>query len=170
MGTLNNYYVFAEDVNDDGFLEIPSLIPMRPITVSWNEEEYHLIRWSSVDREGTPTDKLLSFHNFSDGWYLDVREEWVRQLTVNQIGSTYAFYMWDDGFGEAIPVFTIYALSGSDRQTQATEDGRFVLYSNADVIYAARLESDMPDYGFDEEYLKSSFHLIHQEWKSGETS
>ena len=165
--TLSNYYVFAEDVNDDGIMEIPSLIPVRPVSASWNMEEHHLIRWYSVDAQGTQTDKLHSFHNFSDGWYLKVDKDWVAQLTVNQVGSTYAFYMWDDGFGEAVPVFTVYALSGSDRQTQSTEDGRFVLNSGTDVIYAARLESGAAIYDIDEEYLKTSFHLVHQEWKSG---
>ena len=58
--------------------------------------------------------------------------------------------------------------SGSDRETQATESGRFILSSSADVIYAARLESDLTEYGIDEEYLKSSFHQIHHEWKTGE--
>ena len=167
--TLSNYYVFADDVNDDGIMEIPSLIPVRPVSVSWNMEEHHLIRWYSVDKDGHQTDKLHSFHNFSDGWYLQLDKDCVLQLTVNQVGSTHAFYMWDDGFGEVVPVFTIYALSGSDRQTQATEDGRFGLHSSADVIYAARLEAGAAEYGFDEEYLRTGFHLVHQEWNSGAT-
>lgn len=167
--TLGNYYVFADDVDEDGIMEIPSLIPVRPVSAAWNVEEQYLIRWYSADREGVQTDKLHSFHNFSDGWYLRLSSDWINQLTVNQVGSTYAFSMWDDGFGEANAVFTIYALSGSDRETQATEDGRFVLSSSADVIYAARLEAGHADYGIDEENLKSSFHLIHQDWKSGET-
>ena len=167
--TLSNYYVFAEDVNDDGIMEVPSLIPVRPLVTSWNEVEHHLVRWYSVDKEGMPTDKLHSFHNFSDGWYLQLERKWITRLTVNQVGSTYAFYMWDEASEVADPVFTVYALSGSDRKTQATEDGRFELQSSADVIYAARLESAAADYGFDEEYLRTGFHLVHQEWNSGVT-
>jgi len=30
------------------------------------------------------------------------------------------------------------------------------------------LEADLTEYGINEEYLINSFHLIHQEWKSGE--
>ena len=74
--------------------------------------------------------------------------------------------MWDAEFTQANPAFTIYALSGSDRDTQATEDGRFVLYSSMDVIYAARLETDLQEFGIDNDYLTANFHLIHQEWKS----
>lgn len=165
--TLGNYYVYADDVDEDGIVEIPSLIPVRPLSALWNVEEHYLIRWYSADRNGHQTDKLHSFHNFSDGWYLRLESGWTGQITVNQVGSTYVFYMWDEGFAEAKPVFTIYALSGSDRENQATEDGRFQLHSSSDVIYAARLEPDVTVYGIDEEYLKSNFRLIHQEWKPG---
>ena len=164
--TLGNYYVYADDVDEDGILEIPSLIPVQSPAVTWNEEERYLIRWYSVDSTGHQTDKLYSFHNFSDGWYLQLDSQWTDRLTVSQVGSNYAFYMWDESFTEAVPVFTIYALSGSDRQTQATEDGRFVLSTSADVIYAARLEGDPKLFGINEEYLTSHFHLIHQDWKS----
>lgn len=167
--SLGNYYVFAEDVDDDGIMEIPSLIPVHPVPIAWNDEEQYLIRWYSADRNGVQTDKLYSFHNFSDGWYFRLEGNWIGQLSVNRIGNTYAFYMWDDGFEEATPVFTIYALFGSDRETQATVDGRFTLCSNEDVIYAARLESESSDYGIDKDYLINSFHLIHQAWKSGDT-
>ena len=167
--TLGNYFVFAEDVDEDGIMEIPTLIPVRPVSSTWSAEEQYLIRWYSADRNGVQTDKLYSFHNFSDGWYLQVDKNWTSQLTVNQVGNTYAFYLWDDGFEEATPAFTIYALYGSDRETQAALDGRFVLHSSNDVIYAARLESNLLDYGMDEQYLMNNFHLIHQAWKSGDT-
>lgn len=166
--TLSNYYVYAEDADEDGIVEIPSLIPVRPMGSGWNIEEQYLIRWYSVDKHGMQTDKFHSFHNYSDGWYLRVDSGWIDRLTVSQVGSNYVFSMWDDQFEETTQVFTIYALSGSDRETQATEDGRFQLYSSADVIYAARVEADAAEYGIDEEYLRSNFRLIHQEWKSGE--
>ena len=165
---LSNYYIYADDVDEDGIVEIPNLIPVRPVASVWNVEEQYVIRWFSVDRNGEQTDKLYSFHNISDGWYLELDSSWTRQITVNQVGSTYVFNLWDDGFGETTPGFVIYALSGSDRETQATENGRLVLSSSADVIYAARLESDLSDYGIDEEYLKRNFHVIHEKWKSGE--
>ena len=167
--TLGNYFVYAEDVNDDGIMELPSLIPVQPVSANWKQDEQYLIRWYSVDLEGVQTDKLYSFHNYADGWYLRLDSAWTSQVTVSQVGSTYAFYMWDEGFNEATAIFTIYALSGSDRQNQATEDGRFQLYSSEDVIYAARLESDLARYGITEEYLINSFCLIHQDWNTGET-
>ena len=166
--TLANYYVYADDVDEDGIMEIPSLIPVRPVSSTWNVEEQYVIRWYSADHSGIQTDKLYSFHNFADGWYLELNRDWIGQITVNQVGSTYVFYMWDEGHEVPTAFFTIYALSGSDRETQATEDGRFVLHSSSDVIYAARLEGDLNDYGIHADDLKSRFHLIHKDWKSGE--
>ena len=166
--TLGNYYVYADDVDEDGVVEIPSLIPVRSMATSWSVEVQNLIRWYSVDLSGVRTEKLHSFHNFSDGWFLQLDSRWTDRVTVNQVGSTYAFYMWDEKFTETHPAFTVYALSGSDRETQATEDGRFVLYGSEDVIYAARLETDLTEFGIDKQYLTDNFHMIHQEWKSGE--
>ena len=90
-------------------------------------------------------------------------------MTVYQVGNTYAFYMWNSAYTEAVAVFTLYSLSGSDRVTQSTEDGRFVLHRGDDVIYAARFESDVAKYGITEEYMIKSFHLIHRDWNTGET-
>lgn len=167
--TLRNYYVYAEDVDEDGIIELPRLVSVRSISTTWNQEDQYLIRWYSVDRDGTRTNKRNTFHNYSGGWYLNLEDPWANQITFHQVGNNYAFYMWDDGFVEAVPVFTIYALSGSDRQTQATEDGRFSLYQGDGVIYAAKLESDLSIYGIDEAYLINSFHVIHQEWNTGTT-
>lgn len=166
---LGNYFVYADDVNEDGIMELPELIPVHPVSATWNQDELYLIRWQSVDLNGEQTDKLHSFHNYADGWYLQLDSSWISQVTVYQVGSTYVFYMWDEGFQEAIPVFTIYALSGSDRQTQAAEEGRFVLHSSEDVIYAAKLEEEAAQYGIEQEYVINSFHLIHQDWNTGET-
>lgn len=167
--TLRNYYVYADDVDDDGVLELPSLIQVRPISATWMLEEQYLIRWYSLDLQGKETDKLHTFHNYGGGWFLRLDDGWAEYLSVYQVGNTYAFSMWDKGFTQAEPVFTLYALTGSDRETQAQEDSRFALHSDEGVIYAAKLEAAAADFGIDEAYLINSFQMIHQDWKTGET-
>ena len=167
--TLGNYYVYAEDVDNDGIMELPDLIPVKPVSATWKQDDQYLIRWYSVDQEGTQIDKLHSFHNYADGWYLQLESSWINRLSVQQVGSTYVFYLWNEDFREATAAFTIYALSGSDRQSQSTEDGRFVLFAGEDVIHAARMESGLTASGMTESDLINSFHLIHQAWKTGET-
>ena len=168
VGTLRNYYVYAEDMDDDGIIEIPSLISVNPVSASWQMEEQYQVRWYSVDIEGNRTEKRSTFHNYDGGWYLELDNIWADYVTVYQVGNTYAFYMWNDTYKEAIAVFTLFALTGSDRIAQSTGDGRFVLHHGDSVIYAARFESDVSKYGITEEYMTKSFHLIHKDWNTGD--
>lgn len=166
--TLRNYFVYADDVDDDGVLELPRLISVRPAD-NFRLDEQNVICWYSVDLQGEETVKLHTFHNYGSGWFVRLDSEWAERVTVYQVGNTYAFSMWNEALTEAEPVFTLYALTGSDRETQATEDGRFELYADEGVIYAAKIDKGAVDFGIDETYLIDSFQMIHQEWKTGET-
>lgn len=159
---LRNYYVYADDIDDDGILELPSLITTFSYPAEWNNEQQYLIRWFSVDLDGNEIDKQYSFHNFVAGWYLRLDGELARQMSIEQVGSTYIFSIWNEADSSVLPLFTIYSLTGSDRQSQAQEDNRFVLCSMENVVYAARLEETAPSYGFTEEMLVNSFRLIRQ--------
>ena len=165
--TLRNYYVYGNDVDGDGVLELPSLIGMQPLYWDWNGEAQYLIRWFSLDIHGKEADKLYSYHNYLGGWYIRLDSDWASRVTVEQVGNTYTFYEWDEAFETATCLYTVFALSGSDRQTQAMEDSRFPLYTSESVIYAARLEETAADYGITEETLRSSFQLIRETFSVG---
>lgn len=165
--TLRNYYVYGNDVDGDGVLELPSLIGMQPLYWDWNGEAQYLIRWFSLDIHGKESDKLYSYHNYLGGWYIRLDSDWASRVTVEQVGNTYTFYEWDEAFETATCLYTVFALTGSDRQTQAMEDSRFPLYTSESVIYAARLEETAADYGITEETLRSSFQLIRETFSVG---
>lgn len=167
--TLRNYYVYADDVDEDGILELPSPIPMRSISDSGTGARQSLIRWYALDSSGNETDKLYSFHNFAGGWYLQLDSTWAHRLTVSQQGSVYQFYIWDEAFQEAAPVFTVYSLTGSDQNTQDTAWNLFTLNRTEGINFAAKLETASGVYGITEEQLINSFRLIYQDWKTGET-
>ena len=167
--TLRNYYVYADDIDNDGILELPSLITMRPVTESRTGERQYLIRWFSMDLEGREEDKLHTFHDFSGGWYLELSEDWAGRVSVTQNGSAYTFSIWDADYGNADEVFTVYALRGTDRESLALEHNRFVLHRAEGVVYAAGLEAASAGYEITQDDLLNSFHLIHQDWKTGET-
>lgn len=169
VNTLRNYYVYADDVDDDGILELPGLITMKPVSGITKAEKQYLIRWFSMDLQGIEADKLHSFHNYVGGWYMQLDSSWATRAAVEQEGNAYTFYVWDEQYLEATPLFSVYALSGSNRETQATENNRFVLYRAEDVVYAARLEIASAIYGITQEQLINSFRLIRQDWKTGET-
>ena len=161
---LRNYYIYADDVDLDGILELPSLITTYSYPSDWNNEQQYLIRWFSLDADGIEVDKLYSFHNFEGGWYLPLEGELAKQMSIEQVGSTYIFSVWKEEESSFLPLFTIYALTGSDRKTQAEEDTRFALYSTENVVYAAKLEETAAAYGITEEMLVNSFRLIRQDW------
>ena len=77
--------------------------------------------------------------------------------------------MWNNSYGSAVPVFTVYALTGRDRDSQAATQNRFALYRGEDVVYAAKLESGSAIYGMTENYLRANFHLIRQGWNTSES-
>ena len=167
--TLLNYYVYAEDIDADGILELPALITMKPID-SWREDDQKfLIRWYSMDSGGWEMDKMCTFHNYNGGWYLQLDMEWGSRLTVEQESGSYRFYVWDESYQVATPLFTVYALTGADRDESAAQEGRFPLYRTEGVAYAGQLEVAAPEYGITNRSIQDSFRLIRQDWQTGET-
>ena len=166
--TLRNYYVYADDVDDDGVLELPSLITMASAHSQGREDRY-LIRWFAMDLEGAEVDKLYSFHNFAGGWYVCLDNEWATQLSVEQTNDAYRFFVWDADKQKNIPIFTIFALTGQNRDADAVEDGRFVLHRTDRVVYAGLLEEDAAEYGITQINLINDFRLIQKDWNMGET-
>ena len=167
--TLRNYYVYADDIDDDGELELPSLITMTTAQTRSRDSMQYLIRWYTMAIDGSEVDKMHTFHNYDGGWYIMLDSAWAHRTLVTQDGSTYTFYLWDEGFTEANKLLTVYALTGSDREEAAVADGRFILHRGDGVIYCAKMEEIVVESGIMQENLINHFRLIQLEWKTGET-
>lgn len=165
--TLRNYYVYADDIDDDGVLELPSLITMASKEKSGPMQ--YLIRWYAMELDGGEVDKMYTFHNFDGGWYLQLDSTWASRVSVAQEGSTYSFCLWDEEFQESQSLMTVYALTGSNRDEAAVEDNRFVLHKADGIVYAAKLEAASAACGLTQAGLIEGFHLIYRDWKTGET-
>jgi len=165
--TLRNYYVYADDVDGDGVLELPDLITMKPLNQVRLANQQYLIRWYAMDNRGKERDKRYTFHNFSGGWYLILNDRWANRLTVSQEGNRYLFYLWDQNFESCSLEMSLYAFTGTDRLDMAQSEGRFVLYETDDTVYAAEFESDNSEIQYEE--MKTAFRLIQKDWKTGET-
>ena len=166
--TLKNYYVYAEDMDGDGVMELPSLVNMKSVNGRTETEQNFLLRWSSLDTNLWPTDKLFTFHNYVGGWYMQLDSDWAGRVSVEEDLDQYRFYMWDEAYREATPLFTVYVLTGSTRDEDADKDGRFPLYRAEGVAYAARLEDGAVQLGLTQKELIDHFHLIRHDWKAGE--
>ncbi len=166
--TLRNYYVYADDIDDDGEVELPSLITMKQSEQGTNTDKQYLIRWYALDTNGAETDKMHTYHNYVGGWYLKLDPQWAHRITVVPDGNEYGFYLWDEGYKTAEKIFSVFALSGQNREEQAVLDNRFTVYKSESVIYAARLEVASGALRITQNDLIESFSLIRQDWKTGE--
>lgn len=167
--TLRNHYVYADDIDNDGILELPSLISMPTIEGGASSEQRYIIRWYAMTSNGEEVDKMYTFHNFVSGWYVELDSSLIRDLTVEQKGSSYEFGIWDETDEQVKKLMTIYVLTGQKREEQAITDNRFILYRTESTIYSGRLDVNSANFGMNQDTLISAFHLILQDWKTGET-
>ena len=167
--TLRNYYVYADDIDNDTVVELPSLINMKLPEDAGASSNQYLIRWYAMTSDGREVDKMFTYHNFVGGWYLKLESDLVPYLTVTQLGNGYEFSIWNEDFTKSEKLMTIYALTGQKREEQALINNRFVVYRSESTVYAANLEVASGAYGMSKEGLINSFRLILQDWNTGET-
>ncbi len=167
--TLRSYYVYAEDMDQDGILELPDLIPMQMPEGDGAGQRQHLIRWYAMNSDGSEAQRMYTYHNFAGGWYVELSSQTAERIAAVQRGSSYEFYLWDEDFQKAEKLLTIHALTGTKREEQAVSNNRFVLHRTDSVVYAAELEVASGAYGMSRDGLIDSFHLIIEKWNTGET-
>lgn len=167
--TLRNYYVYADDIDNDGVLELPCLVTMISGGRTIGSPMHHLIRWYAMDLNGGEVDKMYTFHNFDGGWYVQLDGSWAPRVTVTQDGNLFTFSLWDQSYEKSNVLMSIHALTGANREEEAMLDNRFMLYKTEGTVYAAKLEAAAASLGITQESLTGSFHLIQLDWKTGET-
>ncbi len=168
--TIRNYYVYAEDIDADGVVELPYVITMKQLSMAGlSASDQYLIRWYAMTADGGEVDKRYTYHNFVGGWYLEVDSALSSRLTVSQRSNDFDFYLWNENDDTAQKLMTISVLTGQNRQEQSMADGRTPIFSTESVVYAVALEGIARDYGITPQKLTDNFHLIRQDWKTGET-
>ena len=172
--TLRNYYVYAADIDEDGVIELPSLISMHSIHWEQPSDRQYLIRWYAMTDEGGEVDKQYTYHNYAGGWYLRLSDEWGPRVAVEHGKAgfneeTFEFYVWDERFSETTKILTLSVLTGPDREEKAMENNRFVLYKTDSTIFAADLKGASAAYGLSQQSMIDAFSLIRMDWKTGET-
>ena len=169
ISTLRNYYVYADDLDDDGILELPHLEEMRMPEGAEGGESQHLIRWYEITSKGSEITKICTYHNFVGGWYIEFERDIYNRITVTQEGNTYTFGVWNEDFTSCEKLMTLYVLTGQKRDEQAVMDNRFILHRSDNVIYAAKLEVVSAELNMTQHSFVNSFKLIEKDWYTGET-
>ena len=164
--TLRNYYIYADDIDRDGVVELPALISMEDPRSRSGGTNQHLIRWYAMRSDGQTVTKMFTYHNFVDGWYLELEEDYSRMIrvTVEESGG-YRFYLYSQNDGNLELLFTVFTLTGEERMNVAQREDLQELLKTDHVVYAVQIEEDSL---VTIEALRERFRLIQVYWKTGE--
>ena len=166
--TIQGYNISPADVNSDTILEMP-----RPHLLPGGAEggtgNVWLIDWSQYNIKGKAKRVFTTYHNILDGWYMELPDHWVDQITISRTDSVsgeraVVFSRWNGAEKEPTPFLVIYKLTGPNRSIRAAQAGRFVLSEDDSTIYAASLLGGRWDCGLDEAGVRDRFHRTTSGW------
>lgn len=158
---IRNYLLFPADMNEDGTLEVAKPVEIHNMEQS-GKAEYAII-WQALNSDGSLVEKTYTYQQFTNGWYLFLREQWLGNMAVEQTEDACMFYLRQAEDQEFEKVFTIFTLTGSDREEQAAVEGRIVLYKTESIIFVAELEERAGDFHITDYVLQRQFRLIRME-------
>ncbi len=163
---LGSYYIYPEDIDDDGAMELPRLTPMpnHPL----HQRQRYFLSWYSVDKDGKPADKLCTYTNLVQNWYLVIESDWMERMAVVDDTDRSVFYMKEPDDGEYVHIMTIYTLTDSDRKQIVADNQYTVLYEDEAVIYAVKLEEAAAELEISETLLRSWFHIMRTQLNTDE--
>lgn len=166
--TVRNYYAYGADIDRDGLIELPEVEEL-PRT-DGNDNIFRLIHWYNLNLNGAKQYKMLTYHDYSSGFYLELDDAWGKHITISQNnaveeGVSYRFCHLENS--RETEIFTLYLFSGDHAAELAESDGRFYLAEKNKVIYAASLGDSEWSAQLTEQDLIDSFRFIQEDWNSG---
>lgn len=164
--TMRNYYVYADDIDNDGIVELPDLLT--PTTANESMGMHDLILWYAMNLSGEKVEKLYTYHNFVGGWYLHLNSIWADAVTVSNVGNRYEFFIWEDDGQNSQRVLTIYVSAGQLQGDDEGQNGNIILLETETMTYTASVEEAASEYGITAQFIVDGFHLIREDWKTGE--
>lgn len=163
--TIRNYYVYSDDIDGDGCIELPALVRQ---DTQEQQVPQDFIRWYNLTPTGREVEKVFTYHNYAERWYVRLNSDWIERVRVSRgnvrSGTTGYVFSMDDR-----ELFTIYAYTGNDRNVAAEADNGFILNKTDEVTYGATLGSGAGIYEITRAWVIESFNFIREDWKTGET-
>ena len=153
--TVRDYYVYSCDIDADGLIELPRLIPLQALEGEESSRNRSLILWYNLH---------------TDGWYLEIPVEWAENLVVTRgtlMDGTAVHRFLLKQAGEPETLFSLAGLTGENAGSTLAEWGYGLLAEKGEDRYGA-LPGDGPN-APSAEKLQNMFHFIRVEWKTGET-
>lgn len=171
--TVRNYYVYSADIDGDGITEVPNTELLPSVSFDAQTENQYLIIWSSISPDGSRVEKLRTYHNYADGWYLTLPKSWTGNLVVSRrvqgTSMGYVFYhLKPDGKTERF--LSIYEISGQTASDDLDIGHGVVLATWNGTSYVAFADSGGEAAALSPEELQTMFHSITTEPAVGEGS
>lgn len=170
--TVREYYVYSEDIDSDGLIELPRLIPMQSLENEETSKDQSVICWYNLTVNGREEVKQYTYHNYSGGWYLTLPEGWQEHLSVKRdglVGNAMGFrFVWSADFGTQ-EMFSVAAVSSENAAQVAVAEGWTVLEQKGEIVYVCRLESGAAAQAVSLDTVRTMFRLIRTSWRTGET-
>ena len=174
LTSWTNTEAVTTDINSDGVPEIPRPQLLAPPDPESGAAAQYLIYWQQMDSNGRGATSGITYHSFTDGWYLTLPNGWdINNITVARDDSlsgrgerSVVFYYWPDQEEEPKRFLTIYRLTGSNRTARSKMPGRSILHSDSNAIYCASLDTRVWDCGLDEAGLGQRFNPIMAVWST----
>ena len=159
------------DIDGDGAIEIPVTATLPAADIS---DQMWKIYWYDYDANGNSKRSVITYHNLTDSWYLMIPEEWDGRFTVIQNNTNAAehatiFYTLSGRSPDKI-LFTVYTLTGDNREEQATAGNRMILRRQFSAVYALEPGPKFEKWRYKIELteLIGRFHAITAQWSTGE--
>ena len=135
--TVRSYYVYSTDIDNDGVIELPYIEPLQAIPNDSASREQYCITWYNLLPDGTHAEKLVTYHNYSEGWYLQVPSDMRPMLSVttredSTLGTCTCLLISD--FVGRHELMRIFKLEGTTA-TDALENGSVTLLARRGDIY-----------------------------------
>ena len=162
--------VGLNDINGDMIYELPLPCPLPSDTENSNGN-YWLTNWMQFDKNGESKRVMTTYHNTTDGWYLEIPDSWSNKILISRNDQVMGqkeviFSYYPNGNSSPIPFLSIYRFTGTNRAAASTRYGRFVLYDEGTVIYSAKFYDSKWNCGMDQSNLIDYFHRIQSSWLS----
>lgn len=163
--------ILFADIDADGVTELPQVLTLPSAGESGAEQGCQLVRWYSLSLSGAENTKMLAAQRMSGSWYVELQQQWQADLRILcqtlDDGQETIFYQRNPATEALEEIFTIYELTGDDRESAAEQDGRFLLDCDSDTAFAASIGTASYARGLTREQLSARFHLISNPVVSG---
>lgn len=164
---------YCSDIDNNGIMDIPNAVQLEQ--EEENAGSFWILNWYDYNVQGQESYTMSTYHNFSDGWYYILDEDWGQEISLRRMdtvsGARQLVFSVARPGGESLDFLTILTLTGENRREWAEVEGRIVLSKQTDTIYAADILTSPEEWAGcpTEETVRDSFHLIYSEWLTGLT-